>query len=194
MYQYSGRSQMGGVLEDKGSKGVVFCSKNHMPIYGYGVYNIIRNGTDKNGRRYSIAEPVVPVSTSDVAVFKAAENIHSWPDSVYCKRLQKAYPGIEKKGLFGLVKLLQSEDYGRIGVIALNPVGVPADHFYVNRNCCTDLKLKPSAMVSVTYGDGQQGHVPASWVYKNRAKLVDTEITVFGDKADNLRLSFSRCT
>ena len=185
---------VGGLLSRiHGADGFVFCDKKSKPFEGCGLFKIVHTGLDKNKKQYSIAVPIMPIESkgifsicSDVIAGRFEGN-----DNVCKIRLKNAYPDFEVCDIESLVRLCNKVGQSRVVTVANTPAACSGVDFEVADIYAFDREITTNRQVQIRYVNGEYAWVTPGWIYKNRDRLVNTEMQVLGSTADSMRIKFA---
>ena len=181
----------GGVLEKNRDEGVIFVDKNAEPVDGFAVYNIVHRGLDRNKRPYAIATPVMRINSNEMlALCREASYASSWNIGVHKLRLERAFPGFNCYDLVSIVKLCEKVGQDAVVVAAYTMPDCSNECFTVCSDSWSNHRIKTYGLVRISYTNGEEEFQTACWVFKNRDRLINTEIVVYGNTADSLLMEF----
>lgn len=186
------------LLYKSGFTGPVFCSKKHKPFNTRGLYKIVHEGFDKRGKPFAIAEPVFAIGEGKFYLESLINVVISGTMfGMYSRnmvRFNYIY-GYNIKHIVTIDDIIKAVKMDTVKVLndqLSRPIVIPDMDFELEiSEYARNKKYQHGDEVSIIYVNGIPEFHTASWVLKNREHLVNWEITVYGDKVENLYMMFT---
>lgn len=167
--------------------GAVFCDRASTPLEGISLYKIRHQGIGKNSKPYTIVEPVMYIGAASF-LFQYLLDGKTSDTDMYLKRISLHFKK-EIKSVEDLMPLVKEHGDDSVYDVAVTKIDCTNVDFSVVQ--LKNIAVKPSHLMIVEYVNGETDWMTAAEVYKNRDRLVNTTITVWGNTADTLRIEFS---
>lgn len=173
---------------------VVFCDRASDPYKGWGIYEITYRGKDKRGRDFMVANPVLAPGRNELYhACQAAQKSGTWERSAYKARLSVAFPWFHCIDLVSIVKLCNKVGSAKVEDALAKPQPTDGLDFEFDSAWPHDeTPYSVSTLATIRYVNGERACQRLSWIYKNREHLVNYQLVVYGNTADNLRISIRK--